>query len=130
MNDKISSIRHDKFPEHLPIQKWYIKQHQQIVNHPRVPKPRLKQANIKFGAYVQVYIHTTNITKQSMVGSIARRPEKKRGGYYFMYLATRKHPQTFIWKKLPINDQVMQRVNDLNTKENKPKITKGYLFFE
>ena len=47
-----------------------------------------------------------------------------------MYLATRKHPQTFIWKKLPINDQVMQRVNDLNTKENKPKITKGYLFFE
>ena len=34
-----------------------------------------------------------------------------------MSLATGKQLHSFIWKELPINDQVIYRVNDLDTKE-------------
>ena len=47
-----------------------------------------------------------------------------------MYLATSKQIQTFIWTELPINDQVIQRLNEPATKENHPEMTKGYQIFE
>ena len=46
--------------------------------------------NITFVAYAQVYKCTTNNTKKSKVGAILLRPEKKPGGYYFIFLATSK----------------------------------------
>ena len=75
-------------------------------------KPR-----ITFGAYVQVYIGITNSTKQRTIGAIALRPENERGGYYFMSLATGKQLHDFIWTELPINDQVISRINDLDIKD-------------
>ena len=47
-----------------------------------------------------------------------------------MFLATGKHLHTYIWTYLPINEQVIYRVDDLVTKENKPDITKVYPIFE
>ena len=47
-----------------------------------------------------------------------------------MSLATRKQLHAFIWTELPINDQVISRVNDLSTKEKQPEMTKGYPIFE
>ena len=47
-----------------------------------------------------------------------------------MSLATGKQLHDFIWTVLPINDQVIYRVNNLATKENQPEITKGYPIFE
>ena len=64
-----------------------------------------------------------------MVGAIALRPEKERGGYYFMSLSTRKQLHGLIWTELPINDQVIHRVNDLNTKDKHTEMTKGYPIF-
>ena len=43
--------------------------------------PDNNKLSITFGAYAQVYIGTTKITKQRMVGAISLRPENERGGY-------------------------------------------------
>ena len=72
--------------------------------------------NIKFGAYAKVCTGNTNRTKERTVGTIAIRPANKQGKCYFMYLVTGEKLYTFICTKLPINDQVMQRVNDLAAK--------------
>ena len=76
------------------------------------PNPYYNKLMIKFGAYVQVYIGTINSTKQITVGAIAPRPENERDGYYFMSLSTRKQLHAFIWTELPINYQVISRLND------------------
>ena len=47
-----------------------------------------------------------------------------------MSLATGKQFYDFIWKELPINDQVISRVNYLATNEKQPEMTKGYPIFE
>ena len=90
------------------------------------PNTNYNKLNITIWSYAQVYMWTTNSTKQSTVGAISLSPENKWGGYYFMYLATRKQLHYFIWMELPINDQVIQRVIDLKQLE----MTKGYPIFE
>ena len=52
------------------------------------PNTYYNKPRIKFGAYAEVYMGTTNSTKQRTVGAIALIPANKRGGYHFMYLAT------------------------------------------
>ena len=47
-----------------------------------------------------------------------------------MYLATGKKLHYFIWTELPINDQVISRVNNLATNEKQPEMTKGHPIFE
>ena len=47
-----------------------------------------------------------------------------------MSLATRKQLHAFIWTELPINDQVISRLNDLYTKEKQPEMTMRYPIFE
>ena len=98
-------------------------------NHPKVPKYIKQKLSIIFGAYTQVYIGTTNITKQRMVGMITLRPENEWGKYYLISLVTRKQFHAFIWTKLPINDKLIQKVNDLATKEFHPEMNKGYPIF-
>ena len=80
------------------------------------PNPYYNKLKITFGAYEQVYIGTTNSTKQRMVGVISLRPSNERGGYYFMSLVIIKQLHAFIWTKLPINYQFIYRVNNLDTK--------------
>ena len=47
-----------------------------------------------------------------------------------MYLATWKELHDFILIELPINDQVVSIVNDLDTNEENPEMTKGYPIFK
>ena len=47
-----------------------------------------------------------------------------------MYLDTGNQIHTFIWTELPINDQVIQRVNNQATKQKHTEMNKGYNFFE
>ena len=54
------------------------------------PIPDNNKLNITFGAYSKFYIDTTNSTKHKMKGAITLRTRNERGGYYFMYLSTRK----------------------------------------
>ena len=85
-----------------------------ILGYPNLDYNKLR---IKFGAYVQVYIGITNNKKQRTIGAIVLRPGNVRGGYYFMSLATGKQLHDFIWTELPINDQVISRINDLDIKD-------------
>ena len=78
------------------------------------PEPDYNNLRIKFGAYANVYIVTTNSTKQRILGSISLRPENEWGGHYFMLLATSKQLHVCIWKELSINKQVIKRVYDLD----------------
>ena len=64
----------------------------------RSPNTDYNKLKITFVEYTQVYIGTTNSTKQRTVGAIALRQENQRRGYYFMSLATRKQLHDFIWK--------------------------------
>ena len=81
------------------------------------PEPDYNNLRIKFGAYANVYIVTTNSTKQRILGSISLRPENEWGGHYFMYIANSKHICDYIWMELPMYYKVIQRVDDLSTKE-------------
>ena len=47
-----------------------------------------------------------------------------------MSLAIVKYLHTLIWIEPPINDQVIYRVNYLETKEKQPEKNKGYPIFE
>ena len=47
-----------------------------------------------------------------------------------MSLAIIKYLHTLIWIEPPINDQVIHRVNYLETKEKQPENNKGYPIFE
>ena len=71
---------------------------------------------IPFGAYAQVYLVTSDITKQRTVGEISIRSENEQGGYYFMSIDTDRKIHSYIWTELPINEQATQRVYDLTTK--------------
>ena len=79
------------------------------------PNPDYNKLKITFGAYAQVYIGTTNSTKQITVGAIELRPANERVRYYFISLATGKQLHDFIWTELPINDQVISILNNLAT---------------
>ena len=65
-----------------------------ILGYPNTDQNKLK---ITFGAYEKVYIGNTNSTKQRTVWEITLRPERERGRYYFMSLATWTKLHTFIW---------------------------------
>ena len=47
-----------------------------------------------------------------------------------MSIATRKQIYAFVWTELPINDQVVSRLNDLATEKKQPEMIKGYPIFE
>ena len=81
------------------------------------PNLDYNKLKVTLGRYEKFYIGTTNSTKQRMVGATALRLENKQGIYYFMYRAAWKQLHTFIWTELTINDQVIYRVKDLDTKE-------------
>ena len=84
-----------------------------ILGYPNTEYNKLK---IIFGVYAQVYICTTNSTKEMSVGAITLRPPNERGGYYFMSLTTGKQLHAFICTELPINHKLIQRVNELTNK--------------
>jgi hypothetical protein len=52
------------------------------------PSPDCKHLKLRTGAYVQLYIGTTNTSKARTVGVIALRRSNESGGYYFMSLKT------------------------------------------
>ena len=47
-----------------------------------------------------------------------------------MFLANGKQLHVYIWIYLPINEQVIQRLDDLSTNEKYPEVTKGYPIFK
>ena len=89
------------------------------------PNPDYNKLKITFGSYAQVYIGTKKITKKRTVGAIEICLEKEWGGHYFMSLETGKQLHTYIWTYIPISEQVIQRVDEIDTKEKHLDTTKG-----
>ena len=82
--------------------------------------PGYNKMRITFGACAQVYIRTNKSTKKRRVGAIALISENEHGGCYFMPLSNGKHLHGLIWTELPINYQVVYRLNYLAIKEKQP----------
>ena len=79
--------------------------------------PYYPNIRIPFGAYAQLYLGTTNNTKQITVGIISLLSSNERGVYYFMTLYNWIQLHLCIWTELPINKQLIQSVDGLYTKE-------------
>ena len=58
--------------------------------------PDYNKIIIKFGAYTQVYIGTTNITNYRIVENISLQPANKRRGHYLISLSTIKQIHAYI----------------------------------
>ena len=67
------------------------------------PNPYYDKIRITFVVYAQVYIGTTNSTKQITVRAISLLPENERGWKYFMLLSTGKQLHAYICTELPMN---------------------------
>ena len=75
---------------------------------------------LEFGSYAMVYVGTKNNTKQRSVPAIALLPSNNAGGFFFMSLYTGKKLHAYVWKELPIDENVIERVEYLATKEKQP----------
>ena len=57
-------------------------------------------------------------------------PSSNQVEYYFLYLFTGKHINTYHWEELLINDKVTIKVEQLKEKEKKPTLVDGMPIFE
>ena len=73
------------------------------------PKPDMSKEIISFGAYAMLY--TKNIyMKGSSFPSIVLLNFNYHGGHHFLLLSTGKHIHGYEWHKLPVYDDVIDRV--------------------
>ena len=78
---------------------------------------------LSFGSYVQTQELTDNTNKSRTVGAIALHPsETKAANWYFLSLLTGRKIYRNNWVKLPMTEDVIQRVNELAHAQNQPSI--------
>ena len=69
---------------------------------------------LEFGEYVQVHEKSDNTMRPRTVGAIALRPTgNEEGSYYFMSLETGRRLNRTHWTRLPMPEEVIQRVHQL-----------------
>ena len=93
------------------------------------PKPNMKYKRIVFGSYAMAYAGTSNKMKSRSIPAIALNPSNEHGGHYFISLYTGKRLNSYEWKELPIDEDVIDRINELAEKEEAPLMKKGYPVF-
>jgi hypothetical protein len=94
-----------------------------------LPKPNLKYKRIIYGSYALVYVGTKSDQSARSVPAIALNPSNEHGGHYFMLLYSGKRLHSYEWKELPIDDDVINRVEELASRENAPTMINGYPVF-
>lgn len=99
-----------------------------IVTGKNSPDMNLKR--ISFGSYAMVYIGTQNNMKRRGVPAIALRESNEAGGHYFMSLYTGKELHSNSWDELPIDDEVIAKVDALALAEKQPLLPDSYPLFE
>ena len=77
-----------------------------------------------------VYVGTENNMKQRSVPGIALLPSNNSGGFFFMSLYTGKKLHAYVWTELPIDEDVIERVEYLANKENQPYHMDDHPIFE
>ena len=99
-----------------------------IVTGAQMPDYNIKR--IVFGSYAQVHLGTTNTMKHRSVPAIALRSSNESGGHYFMSLLSGKRIHSHNWTELPIDNDVIARVEELASKENQPELPNKSPIFE
>jgi hypothetical protein len=92
-------------------------------------KPNLKYKRKVYRSYALVYIGTKNDQSARSVLAIALNPSNKHGGHYFIPLYSSKQLHSCEWKELPIDDDVVNRVEELAGREDAPTMINGYPVF-
>ena len=91
-----------------------------------IPKPNMKYKRIVFGSQAMVYTGTNNRLDARSVPAIALNSSNLHGGHYFMSLYSGKRIHSYEWKEVPIDDEVISRVETLGTNEEETKMKRGY----
>ena len=94
-----------------------------------LPKPNMKYKTIVFGAHAMVYTGTNNKMDARSIPAIALNSSNEHGGHYFMSLYSGKRIHSYEWKELPIDEEVIARVEELAEEEEAPEMKRGYPIF-
>ena len=74
---------------------------------------------IEFGAYAMVYMGTKGNMKKRSVPAIDLKASNEEGGYLLMSLYTGKRLHRYIWEEIPIDQDIIDRVDQLAREEKK-----------
>ena len=85
-----------------------------------LPKPNMKCKIIVFGVHAMVYTGTNNKMDARNIPVIALNASNEHGGHYFMSLYSGKRMHSYEWKELPIDEEVIARVEELAEEEEAP----------
>ena len=94
-----------------------------------IPKPNIKHKHIVHGAHAMVYAGTNNKMDARCIPGVALNSSNEHGGQYFMLLYSRKRISSYRWKELPIDEDVIDRVESLAEVEEAPEMSRGYPIF-
>ena len=84
-----------------------------------------KHCQLPFGTYVQAHVsaHPTNTPAERTVGAICLGPKGNLSGTYkFMSLRTGKIITPISWTKLPMSQEVIDRVNEMGAADGQPEL--------
>ena len=93
-------------------------------------KPDYANKRVMFGSHAMVYVGTDNSMDTRAVPSIAMEQSNIFGGYRFLSLETGKVLHSNKWVSVPINDDVIDILDDLAAKQNQPCMENNYPIFE
>ena len=93
------------------------------------PQPNMKHKSIVFGSHAMVFLGSNNRLDARSVPAIALNPSNTHGGYYFMSLYSGKRIHSYHWAEVPIDDDVIERVEALAKDEEAPEMVRGYPTF-
>ena len=92
--------------------------------------PDVSMKRISFGSHAMVYVGTTNTIQRRAVPAIALNESNDHCGYYFMNLYTGKRLHSYNWEELPIDNDTIERVEELAKNEKAKRLTDNYPLFE
>ena len=85
---------------------------------------------IEFGAYTMVYMGTKGNMKKRSVPAIALKASNEEGEYFLMSLYTGKRLHSYIWEEIPIDQDTIDRVDQLEREEKQPVLDNNQPLFE
>ena len=97
-----------------------------------LPHVDYNDLKFEFGQYVQLHVEqkVTNTMKSCTIGAIVLGPKSIQGRYNYMSLETGKLIDGRVVARMPINDDVIARVEQLGTEQNQPLRTSKMLKYE
>ena len=85
-----------------------------------ISKPNMKYKRIVFSTHAMVFIGTNNNIDSRSVPVVALNPSNQYGGHYFMSLYSSKRLHSYNWQDLPIDKDMIDRVQQLAKEEGAP----------